>query len=75
VLPGLADAHAHPAVAGGADGIRAAGCGRGRANLIAWAKIGITLVRDVGSPGEVTPTIGSAPGLPYPQWPLAELDR
>src|SRR5262245_4353004 len=30
----------------------------------AWAKAGITLVRDVGSPGGVTLEIRSAPGMP-----------
>jgi imidazolonepropionase-like amidohydrolase len=64
VLPGLADAHAHPAVGGGPPGFVALDAGAARANLIAWAKTGITVVRDVGSPGGVTLEISSAPGMP-----------
>ena len=64
VLPGLADAHAHPAVAAGPAGFAALDAGGARANLIAWAQTGITLVRDVGSPGGVTLTVGPGNGLP-----------
>src|SRR5204862_4480596 len=42
-----------------------------RANLIAWAKTGITMVRDAGSPGGVTLEIGPAPGMPAPQGPAS----
>jgi hypothetical protein len=52
VLSRLVDAHAHPAVAAGAPGPVALDPGAAHANLIAWAKAGITLVRDAGSPGE-----------------------
>jgi hypothetical protein len=38
-----------------------------RANLTAWARAGITLVRDVGSAGEVTLELGSGPGMPVLQ--------
>ena len=64
VLPGLVDAHAHPAVAAGAAGPVPLDKGAARANLIAWAQAGVTVVRDVGSPGGVTLEISSGPGLP-----------
>jgi len=35
-----------------------------RANLVAWARAGITLVRDVGSAGGLTLQLGSGPGMP-----------
>ena len=38
-----------------------------RANLIAWAKAGITLVRDVGSPGGMTLELTPGPGIPVLQ--------
>jgi imidazolonepropionase-like amidohydrolase len=38
-----------------------------RANLLAWAQTGITLVRDVGSPGGVTLELRSGPGMPVLQ--------
>jgi imidazolonepropionase-like amidohydrolase len=67
VLSGLVDAHAHPAVAAGATGPVALDTSTAHANLIAWAKAGITLVRDVGSPGGVTLELSSAPGTPMLQ--------
>jgi hypothetical protein len=51
-------------VGGGPAGFVPLDAGGARANLIAWAKAGITLVRDVGSPGGVTLTVGAAPGMP-----------
>jgi imidazolonepropionase-like amidohydrolase len=48
VLPGLADAHAHPGVAGGPAGFVPRDAGAVRATLVAWAQAGITVVRDVG---------------------------
>src|SRR5215217_2186471 len=54
VLPGLVDAHAHPAVGSGPAGLVALDKRTARANLLAWAQAGITLVRDVGSRGGVT---------------------
>ena len=53
-LPGLADAHAHPAVGAGPAGLVALDASAARANLTAWAQAGITLVRDVGSPRGLT---------------------
>lgn len=38
-----------------------------RANLTAWARAGITLVRDTGSAGGLTLRLGSGPGLPAVQ--------
>jgi hypothetical protein len=38
-----------------------------RATLIAWAKAGVTLVRDVGSPGGVILELASGPGMPVLQ--------
>jgi imidazolonepropionase-like amidohydrolase len=64
VLPGLVDAHAHPAVGVGTVGLVALDARATRANLVAWARSGITLVRDVGSPGGLT--LGLAPGPDIP---------
>jgi imidazolonepropionase-like amidohydrolase len=64
VLPGLVDAHAHPAVASGPAGLVPLAASGARANLVAWARAGITLVRDVGSAGGLTLRLGSGPGLP-----------
>ena len=41
--------------------------GAARAALIAWAKAGVTLVRDVGSPGGVILELTSGPGMPVLQ--------
>ena len=35
-----------------------------RANLVAWAQAGITLVRDAGSAAGLTLQLGSGPGMP-----------
>jgi imidazolonepropionase-like amidohydrolase len=67
VLSGLVDAHAHPAVGSGPAGLVALDSGAARANLLAWAQTGITLVRDVGSRGGVTLELGSGPGMPVLQ--------
>jgi imidazolonepropionase-like amidohydrolase len=64
VLPGLVDAHAHPAVTGGPDGPVALDAAGTRATLVAWAETGVTLVRDVGSPAGVTLSVASGPGQP-----------
>ncbi len=64
VLPGLADAHAHPAVGSGPAGLVPLDAAAARANLTAWAQAGITLVRDVGSAGGLTLQLGPGPGLP-----------
>jgi len=63
-LPGLVDAHAHPAVGSGPAGLVSLDARAARANLTAWAQAGITLVRDVGSPRGLTLQLGSAPGMP-----------
>ena len=67
VLPGLADAHAHPAIGSGAGGLVPLDAHAAQANLTAWAQAGITLVRDVGSAGGLTLQLGSGPGLPAVQ--------
>ncbi len=64
VLPGLVDAHAHPAVGAGSDGPVALDIDAARGNLIAWAKSGITLVRDAGSPGGLCLDLGRQPSMP-----------
>ena len=51
---GLVDAHAHPAVASGPAGPVPLDASRTSATLLAWAESGVTLVRDVGSPGGMT---------------------
>jgi len=63
-LPGLVDAHAHPAVGSGPAGLVALDAKAARANLVAWAQTGITLVRDVGSRGGLTLDLASGPGMP-----------
>ena len=66
-LSGLVDAHAHPAVGSGPAGLVALDQRAARANLLAWAQTGITLVRDVGSRGGVTLELRSGPGMPVVQ--------
>lgn len=68
VLPGLVDAHAHPAVGQSAGGGPVAlDAGATLAVLAEWAASGVCLVRDVGSPGGVTLQLELAPGLPRVQ--------
>ena len=67
VLPGLAAAHAHPAVGAGPAGLVALDASAAWANLTAWAQAGITLVRDVGSPRGLTLKLRPGPGLPAVQ--------
>ena len=67
ILPGLVDAHAHPAVGSGPAGLVALDEDAARATLIAWARAGVTLVRDVGSPGGVILELTSGPGMPVLQ--------
>ena len=50
LLAGLADAHAHPAVGHGPSGPVALDKTVAQDTLRAWARSGITLVRDAGSP-------------------------
>jgi imidazolonepropionase-like amidohydrolase len=67
VLAGLVDAHAHPAVGPGPAGLVALDEPAARANLAAWAEMGITLVRDVGSRGGLTLELRPGPGQPTVQ--------
>ncbi|GAA1826126.1 amidohydrolase family protein [Actinomadura chokoriensis] len=54
-LPGLVDAHCHLTVGTGSDGWpRPLSFGEARANLHAAREAGITVVRDLGSPGSMT---------------------
>ncbi len=64
VLSGLVDAHAHPAVRNDVHTPRALGADDAFSVLVAWAESGITLVRDVGSPGGVTLSLNLGPTLP-----------
>jgi imidazolonepropionase-like amidohydrolase len=61
---GLADAHAHPAVGWTAAGPAPRDAAAASAQLVAWARDGIALVRDVGSPGGVALDVLPEPGLP-----------
>jgi imidazolonepropionase-like amidohydrolase len=63
LLPGLADAHAHPAVGHGPSGPVALDKAAAQDTLRAWARSGITLVRDAGSPRGITLEI-EGEGLP-----------
>jgi imidazolonepropionase-like amidohydrolase len=64
VLPGLVDAHAHPAVRNEREGPVALDAAEAAQVLSQWSAAGVTLVRDTGSPGGVTLDIEPAPGLP-----------
>lgn len=64
ILPGLADAHAHPALAAGPSGPLALTREAARSNLLDWAMTGVTLVRDTGSPGGVSLELEREPGMP-----------
>jgi hypothetical protein len=64
LLAGLADAHAHPAVGHGPSGPVALGKAAALDALRAWARSGITLVRDAGSPRGITLELERAEGLP-----------
>jgi Amidohydrolase family len=64
LLAGLADAHAHPAVGHGPSGPVALGPAAALDALRAWARSGITLVRDAGSPRGVTLELEREAGLP-----------
>ncbi len=62
-LPGLVDAHCHLTVGSGADGWpRPLSFGEARANLRAAREAGITVVRDLGSPGSMTLRLLEEPG-------------
>jgi hypothetical protein len=64
MLRGVADCHAHPAVVSSDGGPVALGVAEARMTLVEWARSGVLVVRDVGSPGGVTLEIGPEPGLP-----------
>ena len=64
VVPGLVDAHAHPAV-GGAVGVPVAlGGAEALDALTAWAASGVCLVRDAGSPGGLVLQLDLPLGMP-----------
>ncbi len=64
VLSGLVDAHAHPALGAGPSGPRALTKEAARSNLLDWALIGVTLVRDTGSPAGLSLELDREPGMP-----------
>ena len=64
VVPGLVDAHAHPAV-GREAGMPVALDGPEALNVLAaWAASGVCLVRDTGSPGGLVLQLDLVPGMP-----------
>ena len=64
VVPGLVDAHAHPAV-GREAGMPVALSGSAMLNVLAaWADSGVCLVRDAGSPGGSVLTLDLVPAMP-----------
>ena len=64
VIHGLVDAHAHPTVASGEDGPVQLSPDDARKVLDEWARSGVTLVRDVGSPGGMALDLEARPGMP-----------
>jgi imidazolonepropionase-like amidohydrolase len=64
VVPGLVDAHAHPAVGRAADGPAALSGAEALTVLAEWAAAGVCLVRDVGSPGGSVLDLDLSPGMP-----------
>ena len=65
VARGLADSHAHPAIAAASASESGPTVEGTAAQLAAWARDGIALVRDVGSPLGVTLEVAPSPGLPF----------
>ena len=61
---GLADAHAHPAIDASSGAPTARDAAATAEQLVAWARQGVALVRDVGSPLGVTLEVVTAPGMP-----------
>jgi imidazolonepropionase-like amidohydrolase len=61
---GLVDAHAHPTVGSGEDGPARLSPEAARAVLVGWARSGVSLVRDVGSPGGMALDLEALPGMP-----------
>ena len=64
VVPGLVDAHAHPAVGSEAGMPVALGGAEALNVLAAWAACGVGLVRDTGSPGGSVLDLDLVPGMP-----------
>lgn len=64
VVPGLVDAHAHPAVAAGPGGPVALSGAETLNVLATWADCGVCLVRDAGSPGGLVLQLDLIPGMP-----------
>jgi len=67
VVPGLVDAHAHPAIGRADGGPVALGSAEARDVLAGWAASGVCLVRDAGSPGGLVLQLDLAAGMPYLQ--------
>jgi imidazolonepropionase-like amidohydrolase len=67
VVPGLVDAHAHPAVGSEAGMPVALGGAEALDVLAAWAACGVGLVRDTGSPGGSILDLDLVPGMPRMQ--------
>jgi imidazolonepropionase-like amidohydrolase len=67
VLPGLVDAHAHPAVGWNSDAPVAFGESETLNVLAGWAASGVCLVRDAGSPGGSVLRLDRVPGMPRVQ--------
>jgi imidazolonepropionase-like amidohydrolase len=64
VLPGLVDAHAHPAVGRAAGAPVALGEAEAAGVLAGWAAAGVCLVRDTGSPGGLMLEVHLTAGMP-----------
>jgi imidazolonepropionase-like amidohydrolase len=64
VLPGLVDAHAHPAVGWSGSGPVALGPAEAADVLAGWAADGVCLVRDTGSPGGLVLDVDLTAGMP-----------
>jgi imidazolonepropionase-like amidohydrolase len=64
VVPGLVDAHAHPAVAAGPGGPVALSGAETLNVLATWADCGVCLVRDAGSPGGLVLQLDLISGMP-----------
>jgi imidazolonepropionase-like amidohydrolase len=64
VAPGLVDAHAHPTLGWEAGAPVALGESRSLEALAGWARSGVCLVRDTGSPGGSVLQLDLRPGMP-----------
>jgi hypothetical protein len=61
---GLVDAHGHPSLGDGPDGPVTFDAEGTVATLTAWSRQGVTVVRDVGSPGGLSLTLDLPQGSP-----------